>query len=72
MKWFNNWVDKRLQERDHTFMQAAARNAALNAIHYYVALRTIKEWHRLLDEAEKSGEKYLSLAELIIKSGYKK
>lgn len=48
------------------WMPAVARNAARQAIHYYACKRTIG-WYRIqLDKAEKSGNKYMSLAELML------
>jgi hypothetical protein len=72
MKKLNAWIDERLRRRDASFMEATARNAARDAIHYYTCLRTIDQWRHLLDEAEKSGDKYVSMADLVIESGFKK
>lgn len=54
------------------FMDATARNAASNAVHSIVCMRTIETWRELLDKAEKSGDKYKSLAELIVEARIKK
>jgi hypothetical protein len=70
MNRFNNWLDARLRGRDKSFMEAAARNAALNALHYYVAIRSIDDWRKILDEAEKSKDTYISLADLVRKAGF--
>lgn len=72
MKRINAWIDEQLRQRDRSFMEATAGNAARDAVHYYTAVRTIDSWRKILDEAEKSGEKYLSMADLITKSGFKK
>lgn len=58
-------ADIRIADR-HEFMQATARNAAKDAVHYIVCFRTIETWRELLDEAEKRGDKYTSLAELLV------
>lgn len=54
------------------FMEGTARNGATAAVHSIVCMRPISEWRRLLDEAEKSGNKYRSLAELIIEAKIKR
>lgn len=69
------WTKKQLAKHDeqvrindrHEFMQGTARNAAKNAIHYYVVFRTLGWWRETIDEAEKNGNKYMSLAEGFIK-----
>ena len=53
------------------FMEGIARNGARAAVHSIVCMRTIETWRQLLDEAEKSGDKYVSLADLIIKEKIK-
>lgn len=54
-------------------MEATARKAASDAIHYYTAVRTTERWREIIDEADKEGtDKYLSMADLIVKSGFKK
>jgi len=52
--------------------QTVATEAAKAAVHYYVAWRTLDEWRSIIDEAEKQGEKYISLAKLIVEAGIKK
>jgi predicted peroxiredoxin len=71
-KGLERHVAEQVKLKSFSQMEAISRNAAAHAIHYYVCVRTIDEWHRLLDEAAKSGNKYMSLAELVVKSGFKK
>lgn len=71
-KGLERYVEDQVKLKSFPQMEAISRNAAAHAIHYYICVRTIEEWHRLLDEAAKEGNKYMSLAELIVKSGFKK
>lgn len=67
----NNWIDDRLKARDRSFFEAQIRRGATDALHYYTCVRPISEWRRILDEAEKDdANKYMSMADLIIRSGY--
>lgn len=49
------------------FSQANSNNAAKYALHYYVCYRTLDWWRKTIDEAEKDGNKYMSLAEGFLK-----
>lgn len=68
----NDWIDRRLRERDRAFMDATVRRAATEAIHYYTSVRSTDEWRKILDTADASGKRYVSMAELIITSGFKR
>lgn len=48
------------------FMEATASNAAKNALHYYVAYRTLEWWRDAINKAEKASSKYMSLAEAFL------
>lgn len=69
------WTKQSLIDHDHDvairdrakFMQATASNAAKNALHYYICFRSFDWWREKLDEAEKAGDKYMSLAEMFTK-----
>jgi predicted peroxiredoxin len=65
-------IAEQVKLRTFPQMEAISRNAAKYAIHYYVAVRSIDQWHKILDEAAKDGNKYMSLADLIMKAGFKK
>lgn len=71
-KGLERHVAEQVKLKSFSQMEAISRNAAAHAIHYYVCVRTIDTWRKLLDEAEKSGNKYMSLADLIVKAGFKK
>lgn len=63
------WTKKALQDYvaldRYNFMDATARNAAIDAVHYYLCWRTLDWWREAIDKAEKQGSKYVSLAELV-------
>lgn len=71
-KGLERHIAEQVKLRTFPQMEAISRNAATYAIHYYVCVRSIDDWRKMLDEAEKSGNKYMSLADLIVKAGFKK
>lgn len=71
-KKLNQYVTDEVIADRLNHMEASARKAAVEALHYYTCVRTIDTWRKILDEAEKSGDKYVSMAELIVKAGFKR
>lgn len=63
------WTKRALDEHDQAhaarFGEGVAHNAAIEAVHYYVAFRDLGWWRKAIDKADKSGKKYLTLAELV-------
>ena len=59
-----NYLQTEVLKDRHKFMQATARNAAADALHYYVCYRTLDWWRQAIEQAEQQGNKYVSLAEL--------
>jgi hypothetical protein len=53
-------------------LDVIARRAAADALHYYTCVRTIEDWRKILAEAEKSENKYMSMAELVVAAGFKR
>lgn len=64
-----NEVAKEQREREQRQLIAtsAAHQAATESVHYYFAFRDLDWWRKAIDEAEKSGEKYLAFAQLVTK-----
>lgn len=50
------------------FMEAIARKGSVEAVHSLISRRSFEDWRKLLDEAEKHGDKYVKLAELIVEA----
>lgn len=65
------WTKRALDEHDQAhaarFSDGVAHNAAIEAVHYYVAFRALGWWKEAIEQAEKDGNKYLTLAGLVAK-----
>lgn len=71
MKWLNIYRrGKQLEAEEIAFRKgwtdAIARKAVKAGLHHFIARRPIDWFRKQLDEAEKHGEKYVTLAELML------
>lgn len=66
-KTFDREIDAAVHKRNANFIQSIANNAAKEAVHYYICWRTLDWWRNAISEAEKDGNKYIRLADLLTK-----
>lgn len=76
-KWLNKRALARIKESEYRkweheiiqyrkgFMEATARNAARDVLGHFIAAHSLGWWRSAIDEADKSNEKYQSLASIL-------
>lgn len=61
----DDYTHRHILEAHAHLLQATAKNAAQDAVHYYLCWRSLDWWRKSIDDAEKSGNQYVRLADLL-------